>query len=428
MSITYLDFEHINTDNTKDINCEANLNLQTSLPINSYNKISICKIDLDVGNNFYFCRVPLQQPQKYESTSFIKYYGLSDDDGNSFCQANGWFLTLFKMVIIYKDASNNTCAEEVPLLYKSSEVDFNYDSINKREIGAGSGNYEYDNYNEYFISYSANNMLSSFNQCIKKIISYHLGITDNQVIELMPKFHTDDKRLIIDNFSYGNNNDMQPDNNVILQVQTPEEVNTGTYPGHTTPGKIFAIGFNNIANNLFYHGLVSKKYKKGYNTNLSTPLTEDYYFLKLDQILETSLTIPDVDTPATKYNITSQYVNEFYDLGDIKMIIIKGNLPVAPLYSLRKTKDFILSSTDYFHISDVAENVLFKLSINNNTLCPTRFIFQQPSITNNYSSCIGGLNGTNYFVNIEYLDKYNNSYPALLSYGDKLFIQLAVFN
>ena len=426
MSITYLDFEHINTDNTKDINCEANLNLQTSLPINSYNKISICKIDLDVGNNFYFCRVPLQQPQKYGSP-IDGYNGISDDEGNAFSQVNGWFITLFKIVIIYKDVNNNTVSFEAPLLYKSSEVDFNYDNIGKRNVSPGF--YEYDNYNEYFISYSANNMLSSFNQCIKKLLSYKLGITNNQIIELMPKFHTDDKRLIIDNFSYGNNNDMQPDNNLILQVQYPEEVNTGTYPGHTTPGPLFAIGFNNIANNLFYHGLVSKKYKKGYNTNLSTPLTEDYYFLKLDQILETSLTIPDITDPDNiKYNITSQYVNEFYDLGDIKMIIIKGNLPVAPLYSLRKTKDFILSSTDYFHISDVAENVLFKLSINNNTLCPTRFIFQQPSITNNYSSCIGGLNGTNYFVNIEYLDKYNNSYPALLSYGDKLFIQLAVFN
>lgn len=427
MSITYLDFENINTDNTKDIKCEASLNLQTAIPINSYNKISISKIDMDCGNNFYTFRVPLLQPQTYydNNSSFPEYTGLTDDNGNKFSQGNGWFQTLFKFVIYYKSGGSLNC-NEYPLLYKSSEVDFNYGSIGKREITTGI--YEYDNFDEYFISYNANNMLSSFNECIKYVIKDKLNISSTQITELMPKFHTDDKKLIIDNFSYGNNNDMQPDNNLILQVQYPEEVNAGTYPGHTTPGPIFALGINTISNNLLYHSLVSKKYKKGYVLNGSTALTEDYYFLKLDQILETSLSIPDTSTPTTKYNITSQYVNEFYDLTDIKMIIIKGNLPTPPLYSMRKTKDFILSTDNNTRVSDVAENVLFKLSINNNVLSPTRFIFQQPSITNNYSSCIGGLNGTNYNVSVEYLDKYNNSYPALLSYGDKLFIQIAVFN
>ena len=31
---------------------------------------------------------------------------------------------------------------------------------------------------------------------------------------------------------------------------------------------------------------------------------------------------------------------ENYDLGDIKLITIKGNLPCPPLYSIRKTKDY----------------------------------------------------------------------------------------
>lgn len=427
MSIIYLDFENINTDNTKDIKCEAVLNLQTSIPINNFNKISISKIDIDCGQNYYFCRVPLVSEQTYydNNSSFPEYTGLTDDNGNKFSQGNGWFETLFKFCIYYKSGGSLNCYE-FPLLYKSSEVDFNYNSIGKREITTGI--YEYDNFDEYFISYNANNMLSSFNECIKYVIKDKLNISSSQIVELLPKFHTDDKKLIIDNFSFGNNNDLQPDNNAILQVQYPEEVNGGTYPGHTTPGPIFAIGFNNVANNLLFHGLVSKKYKIGYTLNSSTPLTEDYYFLKLDQILETSLSIPDTSTPTTKYNITSQYVNEFYDLSDIKMLVIKSSsLPVIPLYSIRKNKKFSLI-TNPSDISDVSEGVLFKLSINNNTLTPTRFIYSQNGLTTNYSSIIGGLNGTNYNVSVEYLDKYNNSYPALLSYGDKLFIQLAVFN
>lgn len=426
MSITYLDFENINTDDTKDIKCEAHLNLQTSIPINNYNKISISKIDMDVGSQFYFCRVPLKQPQeeKTGAGSIASYVGITDESGYPFNQERGWFETLFKFVVYYKSGST-LYRKEYPLLYKSNEVEKTYAEIGKR-LDTGS-NYYYDNFDEYFVSYNPNNMLSSFNICIKQVLKSHLNISSAQIVELLPKFHTDDKKLIIDNFSYGNNNDMQPDNNSILQVQYPEEVNTGTYPGHSTPGPIFCIGINTITKNLLYHGLVSKKYKKGTNIASSGALSEDYYFLKLDQILETSLTIPDTSTPTTKYNITSQYVNEFYDLGDIKLITIKGNLPCPPLYSIRKTKDYILSTNSYSNFADVAENVLFKLSINNNTLCPTRFIFQQPSITNNYSSLLGGLNGTNYNVSVEYVDKYNNSYDASLSYGDKLYIQLCVF-
>lgn len=427
MSITYLDFERINTDENRDIKCEASINLKTSIPINSYNKISISKIDLDVGNNYYFMRVPLKQPQTYkDNTSYIGNYDMKDSNNNYiFNHDKGYFETIFKFVIYY-DKNGSFTAEEFPVLYKSDEVDFNYSLINKREITTG--NFEYDNFNEYFISYNANNFLSSLNECLKYVISNRLGITDKQIINLMPLFHTDDKKLIINNFSYGPENDMQEDNNVILQVQYPEEVNNGVYPAHTTPGPMFCIGLNKVGNNLLYHGLVSKKYNKGYTLNSSTALTEEYYFLKLDQILDIAYSIPSVSNSTDKYNISSQYVNEFYDMGDIKLIVIRGNLPVPPLYSIRKNRDFILTNAKTTLYSDQEPDVLFKLSINNNTLVPTRFIYQQPNIQGNFSSCIGGINGNYYYISVEYVDKYNNSIESLLSYGDKVFVQLCCFN
>ena len=278
MSITYLDFERINTDENKDIKCEASINLKTSIPINSYNKMSISKIDLDVGDNFYFMRVPLKQPQEYkDNTKYIGNYDMKDSNNNYiFNHDNGYFETIFKFVLYYKDSNNVFTCEEFPILYKSDEVDFNYSLIKKREITTGF--YEYDNFDEYFISYNANNFLSSLNECLKYVISNRLGITDNQIINLMPLFHTDDKKLIIQNFSYGPENDMQDKNNDILQCQTPQEINNGIYPGHSTPGPMFCFGLNKTANNLLYHGLVSKKYNKGFTLNSSTPLSEDYYF------------------------------------------------------------------------------------------------------------------------------------------------------
>ena len=151
--------------------------------------------------------------------------------------------------------------------------------------------------------------------------------------------------------------------------------------------------------------------------------------MKLDQILDIAYSIPEVsNSPTVFYNISSQYVNEFYDMGDIKLIVLRGNLPVPPLYSIRKNQDFILTNTKNTLYSDQEPDVLFKLSINNNTLVPTRFIYQQPNIQGNYSSCIGRINGNYYYISIEFVDKYNNAYDALLSYGDKVFVQLCCFN
>lgn len=90
-------------------------------------------------------------------------------------------------------------------------------------------------------------------------------------------------------------------------------------------------------------------------------------------------------------------------------------------------KDYLLDNNNSKE-SDVQSDIMFKMSINNNTLVPTRFIFSQPSITNNYSSLVGGLNNTNYYVHISYIDKYGNNYDCMLSQGDKLFLSVACFD
>ena len=41
---------------------------------------------------------------------------------------------------------------------------------------------------------------------------------------------------------------------------------------------------------------------------------------------------------------------------------------------------------------------------------------------------VDGINGNYYYISIEFVDKYNNAYDALLSYGDKVFVQLCCFN
>lgn len=440
--ISYLDFEAINLKDA-DVRAEAFLNLQQTIPSNTFNKMAISKIDIDVGDNFYFQRVPLENPQSFyddaDGDFFPEYataadptVGLVDDDNNLFNQTNGWFQTKYKMIISYLDGSNHIKLEEFPILFKSDEIKFNYSSIGKK-LTDTPGDYIYDNFNDYFISYNPNNILNSFNTCIRIILCDRLNISDLQYAYLLPKFHTDDKKLFVDNLSFGYNNDLQNKNPTLpLQVEWPEQVdpNNFTYPGSHT-NKLFAIGFNKIVNGLLYHGLETKYYSPddlvALDANFTT--TEEYYFLKLEQILNVALSIPEnATTPTAYYNISTQYVNEFYDLGDIKLIVIKGNLPVLPLYCIIKNKDYLLSAKQEGSLDTMAQNVLFKLSINNNTLCPTRFIFQQPSITNNYSSLIGGLNNTNYQINIEYIDKYNNSYDALLSYGDKIYVQLAAFN
>lgn len=427
MSILYLDFERYN-DTKNNIKSEAILNFSTSIKQNNYSKIALTKLDIDV-NNLFCMHVPLLEPQEYkDNTSYIKNYDMVDSNGDYiFNQDNGWFETIFSFVLCYKDGNNNFVSEEFPFLYKSEETDFNYNSIGKRETTTGF--YEYDNFNEYFVCSTPFNFLNSLNVSLKYAISDRLGITDKQIKELMPNFTTDNTRLIINNFSYGNNNDMQPDNNDILQVQYPEEVDDGNYEGHTTPGPMFCFGINKEARDLLYHSLVNKKYSKDNPIFPSPGLTQEYYFLKLDQLLETSLTIPSVSAPTTKYNITAQYQEEAYDsLLDIKTIVIKSqNIPMPPLFQNKKTKDFLLSNNNNSNVNYYSQDTLFKLCPNWNSLYPRRLIFNNNAITNNFSA-LYGLNQQQYSLNVEFIDKYNNSYEATLGSGQKLYAQIAVFN
>lgn len=428
MSILYLDFERYN-DSKQNIKSEAVLNFSTSIKQNQYQKIALTKLDIDV-NNLYCLRCPLLQPQEYkDSSSYIKNYDMKDSSNNYiFNHDNGWFETIYSFVLIYKNGGS-LVAEEFPFLYKSEETDFNYASIGKREKTTGF--YEYDNFNDYFLCNTPFNFLNSLNVSLKYAISNRLGISDTQIIELMPNFTNDTTRLIINNFSYGNNNDMQPDNNDILQVQYPEEVDDGTYPGsnHSTPGPMFCFGINKEAKDLLYHGLVNKKYSKD-NAIFPNPLSQDYYFLKLDMILETSLTIPSVSNASTKYNITAQYQEEAYDkLLDIKSIVVRSNnIPMPPLFQNKKPKDFLLSNSDTQILNYYSQDTLFKLSPNWNTIFPQRLIYNNTAITNNFSALIGGLNNQQYSLSIEFIDKYNNNYEATLGLGQKLYAQIAIFN
>lgn len=412
MSITYLDFEHINNKDTDEI-CKADLNLSTTIPYNNYNKLSISKVDIDV-DNFYFMRVLLDKQPEDDDTVFEKYTGLRDKDGNVFSNKYGWFLTKYKFVIKCKTSSSSqSITKECPVLFKSNEIQFNIDKIpfNKNE---SDNTRTYDNFNEYFCSYSPNNFLSSLNECIRVQLKNALNLTDNQVINLLPKFHTNDKQLLVDNFTYGVGQELQ-NQDLIKQFQFPEEVEN--YSGNT---KCFCFGLNKDLNNLLYHSLTTKKYYK------SSTYPEDYYFLELNQILNTSLSIPKNNSSTEYFNITTQYVNEFYDMGDIKVILIKSNLPVAPLYQNVKKPNYILDSNEN-DTYDINDGVIFKMSINNNTLAPTRFIFSQPSITNNFSS-LAGLNMTHYDITVFYYDKYGFSYPLTLTKGSKMYLQLACFS
>lgn len=424
MSITYLDFEHINLkeDNVK---AEAIINLSRNIPKNNYNKCAISKLDLDVGDNWYFQRVPLKQPQTYKNSStYIDAYNMKDSSNNYiYNHDNGYFETKYKFCVV-KKSGGNLVFTEYPILYKSTEVNYNNNIPYKST--STPGDYIYDNFNEYFVSYNANNFLSSINECIRVILTKEFTLTNNQYINLLPQFFTDDKKLTYSYFSYSGNNDMQNafPSSLPLLVSFPEEVDAGVYPDnvkHPSP-TLFCIGFNKLVNNLLYHGLVSKKYDTTY-----TSLNNDYYFLKLDQTLEVALSIPDINDNSKRYNISSQYVNEFYDMGDIKILTIQGSLPVAPLYTITKMKDYLLDNNNSKE-SDVQSDIMFKMSINNNTLVPTRFIFSQPSITNNYSSLVGGLNNTNYYIHISYIDKYGNNYDCMLSQGDKIFLSVACFD
>lgn len=431
MSNLYLDFENINT-NTEDIRAEAYLNLQQTIPTNNFNKVSIAKIILDVSDNsFYFARVPLANPQMIYSVNqdIPEYAGITDDDNKKFNQANGYYITNYRMTLCYK--SNNTLKiEEFPLLFKSNETKFNYNDIGLKTTSTPNL-YYVDNFNKYFISHSPNNLLSSFNDCIRYILTKKLNITNPQYSHLLPKFYTDDKKLIVNNFSFGLNNDLQPDNtSEVLQVETPDQVNSFTYPGSSHSSQdLFCIGFNKLFKNIFYHSLVSKEYTSDDLKTLDNTFTgdENYYFLNLNQILDVSLSIPDSTTPTTKYNISSQYVNEFYDFQDLQVIEICGDFPVQPLYRVSKNKDYILSMNNENKMDTMAQNVLFKLSISANSLAPTQFQFQQPSITNNYST-MTNLNNTNYHIYVNYIDRYGNVYDATLSYGQRLYLSLCAFN
>lgn len=436
MSNLYLDFENINT-NTEDIRAEAYLNLQQTIPTNNFNKVSIAKIILDVSDSsFYFCRVPLQNPQMIYSVNqdIPEYAGITDDDNNKFNQANGYYITNYKMILAYYDSLNNVIKlEEFPLLFKSNETKFNYNDIGLKATGTPNL-YYVDNFNKYFISHSPNNLLSSFNDCIRYILSKKLNtISDTQYNHLLPKFYTDDKKLIVNNFTFGLNNDLQekfPSNTLPLQVEEPEQVdpNNFTYPGHSS-NPLFCIGFNKLFKNIFYHSLVSKEYTSDDLKTLDNTFTGDdnYYFLKLNQILDVSLSIADTTDTTKFYNISSQYVNEFYDFQDLQVIEICGDFPVQPLYRVSKNKDYILSMNNENKIDTMAQNVLFRLSISANSLAPTQFQFQQPSITNNYSSMIN-LNNTNYHIYVNYIDKYGNVYDATLSFGQRLYLSLCAFN
>lgn len=428
MSILYLDFEKVN-NSKDDILCQAELNLTTSIPYNTYNKISLCKMDIDT-NNLYCCRANLLQPQQLtDDTQYIAPYDMKDSNNKYiFNTHNGWYKTIFKFVLIYKNGGS-LVAEEFPFLYKSEEMDYDQNKIPVRETSPGY--YEIDNFNDYFLCKHPFNLLNSFNICLKYAISDRLGITDQQIIELMPKFSTNDTDLVLNNFSYGPENNEQPYNNDILQVQYPEEVDNGTYPGsnHSTPGPMFCFGLNKPASELLYAGsLVSKKYAKD-NAIFPSPLSEDYSFLKLDLVMETSLIIPSVSNASTKYNITSQYQKEFYDnILDIKSIVVRSNnIPMPPLFQNKKEKDFLLTSNNNQNLNYYSQDTLFKLSPNWNTLHPRRLIYNNMSITNNYNS-LYGLNNTSYNLSIEFIDKFNNSFQAKLGNGQKFYAQLAVFS
>lgn len=435
MSNLYLDFENINIDK-EDRRAEAYLNLQQTIPTNNYNKVSIAKIIMDVSqSSFYFCRVPLKNPQYiYDTNSSIpEYSGITDDQGNKFNQENGYYQLDYTIIISYLDSNNNIKLEEFPLLFKSDEVKFNYNEIGLKSTSTPNL-YYVDNFNKYFISHSPNNLLSSINNCIRYILTNRLNTSsDVQYNHLLPKFYTDDKKLIVNNFSFGLNNDLQDKfpSTLPLQVEEPEQVdpNNFTYPGSHSSNPLFCIGFNKLFKNIFYHSLVSKEYTsddlKTIDNNFTG--TESYYFLKLNQILDVSLSIPDTTDNTKYYNISTQYVNEFYDFQDLQVIEICGDLPVKPLYRISKNKDFVLSMNNENKMDTMAQNVLFKLSISANSLAPTQFQFQQPSITNNYST-MTNLNNTNYHIYVNFIDKYGNVYDATLSYGQRLFVSLCAFN
>lgn len=427
MSITYLDFEHINLKE-ENVKAEAIINLSRNIPKNNYSKCAISKLDLDVGDNWYFQRVPLKQPQTYKNSStYISGYDMKDSSNNYiYNNDNGYFQTKYSFCVV-KKSGGSLVYTEYPILYKSSEV--NYNNNIPFKTTSTPGDYIYDNFNEYFISYNANNLLSSINECIRVILTKEFNLSNNQYINLLPQFYTDDKKLTYSYFSYSSTNDMQDKfpSSLPLMVSYPQEVDAGLYPNHSTP-TLFCIGFNKLSNNLLYHGLVSKKYD-----TTSTGLNNDYYFLKLDQTLEVALSIPDLNNNGTDdkyYNISSQYVNEFYDMGDIKVLTIQGSLPVAPLFTITKMKDYLLDNNNNNNKeSDVQSDIMFKMSINNNNLVPSRFIYSNPSITNNYSSLIGGLNSSNtYYIHICYIDKYGNNYDMNLSQGDKIFLSVACFD
>ena len=430
---TYLDFELVNLTN-KDVPAECFLNLQSTIPPNTYNKISISRLDVDVGSAFYFMRVPLVAPQTFYdvNNSFPEYAGIVDDEGNKFNQENGYFKTEYSIILSYLDNNNNIKLEEFPILFKSDEVKFNYDNIEKKQSDTP-GDYIYNNFNNYFCSYNANNVLNSINQCIKYIISDRLNITNVQYQQLLPKFRAENinNRLCIDYLSFGLNNDLQEDNTVEpLQVEYPEQTKNFTYPGSHSSQKLFAFGVNRILNGLLYHSLVSKEYDSKDLNNLDNNFNtnETFYFLKLEQILEVSLSIPDVSTPTIKYNISTQYQSEFGDQTDNKLILLTGSLPMNMLYCMIKNKDYVLNKKQDNNLDTQTQNVLWKLSINNNNLSPQRFIYSNPNICNNYSTLIGTLNNTNYNLKLQIVDKYNNITDLLLSPYDKIYVQLCAFS
>ena len=426
MSIYYLDFENNNFNPDLEINGIATLNLNQEIPPNQFDKCCITKLDLDASSNWYFMRVPLQPEQPYyDNTSYIPGYDMKDANNNYiYNNDNGYFITIFKFCLCYLDSNNNLKIEEFPIIFKSPEVEYNKQISYK--LASNGTDIIWDNFNNYFECKTADAFLSNVNNCIKEIINKKITGLSNQILSLLPKFFTkNNQSLSINFFSYGKNSDLQPDNNDILQVEYPEEVQSNTYVGHTSPGPLFAIGLNKSLSNLLYDKLVVKEYKKDGPMLSQFNISENYYFLQLELILQSSICIDEVGG-SSKYNISEQLQLDFYDKGDLKLITIKSsNISIPPLYANTKKKDYLLINDDISY--DVQNSVIFKMSINNNQIIPGRFIYSNSNISGNYSWLKGGINATSLSLSFELVDKYNHSYLFKMPYLSKIYAQIACF-
>lgn len=385
----YLDFNKTNSDNN-DTTC--NIDIQTQLPTN-FTKLAVTKADLTV--NIPFFTVPLVNPQYH--------YDLVNKNYNLYSQDEGYYETPYS--IYYCDYNNNSIRHEERKIYFKNYEFVDNDKVNSKD---NDNNYKiYDNFNNYFVINHFNSFLKSINENINKLL-FDMWHSKEDADNLQTLFNTDNNNTL-NIFMLSN---YQTEGTHIL-VDNPEDAQTDN------TGKKFCLGFNKALYDLLLSPFVYNKYS--YN-NIE-------YFSPNNGLVGKG-TIFNISLGENKdYDMIELHNNYYIDyIPTFTSIVISFNSNVSPLTVNVRNKNFIYNDKNIADTSLSNIPIIQKFQLNRNTEQIYKLVYNNNSITNNYSS-INNLNLQRLTLKIYLQDKYGYLYETKFNNDNEyIYIQLAVFN